>query len=521
MANWIKRAKTYRKSKKSVGTTDTTTAAPNPANADIESEQNKYVQQQIVNTANEAALANEHRGVEQVPIDDTPVDNTEPVTPVNDKVGTPQSVPNVPGGNPYMQTAEMPQVPNAPINLKGRVEPTATTATAVPNAATAPVQEQATTETAGEATQTTPTATSKPSPYIAGNDDLRKAQDEYQQTMQEPQSIYRELMNKYKPESPEEKAKREKRERMRRNFIGLANMGAAIGNLVTASSKDGRAVETPKLTEAADHAIEKQRALRDANDKKYLDAAREYYALRQGAAKQKYENAYNAYINAQKEAQAREANALARYKIDAEERNREADRNMKILFKQADVDAKDKDRAVKWAEVRLKQKKQDEAASDKNNKGGNKESSGVGVPIPINGGRQVLTIRQSMLKEPILLGVLENMLPDDYKIKVGVNELGEQVISGGKVVQDFVSKGYKDDALVQKVLGVYFNDSHKNDGGNWKEVQNLLTAAGEITDNKDFTLGMPAYGTTVGKTRSPYKDANGDSGWQQHLYGAK
>lgn len=365
--------------------------------------------------------------------------------------------------------------------------------------------------------------------YPATNAEIDAAQKELDAANNEKLDSFRALLDRYKPESPEDAAKRERRERIMRNTIGLMNMGAAIGNLATAaSSRDGRSAATPNLNEAANNAIDKQRALRKERDAKYDEANQKLHEAKLAMAQQKYAKAWDAYKQEQ-------ANQLAREKMAHDAKKHNDDMTYKFTKLKSDDDFRrwkqENEDAYKKEQLAFNNAKLDEdkrhnlesekiariraAASKNGSKGSGSGSSSKAFSVSLNNGRQTLNMPGNIYSNKVLLQELETALPPEYNVTKKVkyyDSSGNEVSADDLAVTTSVNvyydgygkeiaeptadqkryaeyrideKGKEKSDYIYKLIADYVSRGHDENDPVWQSFKNVIIAAGcEIVDNE-------------------------------------
>ena len=132
---------------------------------------------------------------------------------------------------------------------------------------------------------------------------IERARAEYESALARQQAAdaqreqtLRDLLDKYKPETDEERKKRERNERIRKNIAAVTSMGAALANLgIAIKSPDGRVVNVANTPEAVDKAVEKERTIQRERDAKAEELRNRYMESRRTMANQDLSNAREQY----------------------------------------------------------------------------------------------------------------------------------------------------------------------------------------------------------------------------------
>ena len=197
-------------------------------------------------------------------IETAPLENVEEV-PATDatQVVTPASA-----AQPAQQSAEPAQTSTTPVSTP-----------------LVPVQETSSSKT------TTTTEEVAPEEKKAYEDALAARLEGDKQNL----ATLRDMMNAWKPETEEQRAARERQDRIRDNIVAASSMGAALGNLITASSRDGRSVRVAPLNAGLEQEKAKERSIRDARDARGIQLRNQYMSMRQKMLDDQLANTWNAY----------------------------------------------------------------------------------------------------------------------------------------------------------------------------------------------------------------------------------
>lgn len=173
---------------------------------------------------------------------------------------------------------------------------------------------------------------------VSNDPNVIAARQEYDNALRRKEEVeneraqsLRDLINTYRPETPEEKASRERNERIRENIAAATSMGAALANLGMASysGRGGRSVAVGNAPEAVGKSIDKNRTLLRERDAKGIELRNRYLTARESSANNDVRNAGTNYRFVEAEATRRkkaEEDAKLKQK-EAEDRANKANKD--------------------------------------------------------------------------------------------------------------------------------------------------------------------------------------------------
>jgi len=287
---------------------------------------------------------------------------------------------------------------------------------------------------------------------------------------------YQDILDRLGPaETREQAQERERKEKNKRDLLALISLGANIGNMVNATTgghMGSRSVTAPDLVTPYDKARNDELTFRMKRDEKRNAARQAMINLKGQDAKSRLALAGNQLLQAQKN---EDAIRLQKYKAAAAaalqaQKDANANQRTAAQIRAANERAKFAN-DLGWAKLNNQKEYQKKLLEAKNE--ANKLKAGNGrkqtIRVSAYGADHIYNIPKATFDNPVTVGALMSMLPDEYKNK----------ITAVSTSQD-----------VQRVIGEYLNNSTAANGN--PEHKNMLELLKSYETNDDNDIETQA-----------------------------